>query len=138
MQLIRFVPVLSDDVTKLINSSKTTSCSLDPLPTQLVKKFVHLLAGPISLIINLSITTGCFPSTLKHAVITPLIKKPGLDPEDLANHRAIAGLSFLSKLIERVVHRQQITPLRLRFLDSTMTFSALSMPARPLPSASLI
>jgi hypothetical protein len=33
MQLFRFVPVLSDDVTKLITSSKTTSCILDPLPT---------------------------------------------------------------------------------------------------------
>jgi hypothetical protein len=48
---------------------------------------------------------------LKHAVITPLIKKPGLDPEDLANHRPIAGLSFLSKLIERVVHLQLSTHL---------------------------
>ena len=112
MQLFRFFPVLSDDVTKLINSSKTTSCSLDPLSTQLVTKFVHLLAAPISRIINLSITTGCFPTTLKHAVITPLIKKPGLDPEDLANHRPIAGLSFLSKLIERVVHRQLSTHFR--------------------------
>jgi hypothetical protein len=114
MQLFRFVPVLSDDVAKLINSSKTTttSCSLDLLPTQLVKKFVHLLAGPISRIINLSTTTGCFPTTLKHAVITPLIKKPGLDPEDLANHRPIARLSFVSKLIERVVHRQLSTHLK--------------------------
>ncbi|XP_046650648.1 uncharacterized protein LOC124341758 [Daphnia pulicaria] len=92
MQLLRFVPPRSSS-------------------TPLVKKFVHLLTGPISLIINLSITTGCFPSTLKHAVITPLIKKPGLDPEDLANHRPIAGLSFLSKLIERVVHRQLSTHL---------------------------
>jgi hypothetical protein len=56
-------------------------------------------------------TTGFFPTTLKHAVITPLIKKPELDPEDLANHRPIAGLSFLSKLIERVVHRQLSTHL---------------------------
>jgi hypothetical protein len=109
MQLFRFVPVLSDDVAKLINSYKTASCSLDPLTTKLVKKLVHLLAGPISRIINLSITTGCFSTTLKHAVITPLIKKPGLYPEDLANHRPIAGLSFLSKLIERVVHRQLIS-----------------------------
>jgi hypothetical protein len=77
-----------------------------------VKKFVHLLAHPISLIINLSITTGCFPSTLKHAVITALIKMPGLDPEDLANQRPIAGLSFLSKLIGRVVYRQLSTHLR--------------------------
>jgi hypothetical protein len=58
------------------------------------------------------ITTGCFPSTLKHAVITPLIKKPGLDPVDLANQRPIAKLSFLSKLIESVVHRQLSTHLR--------------------------
>ena len=40
---------------------------------------------------------------VKEAVIFPLLKKSGLDPEKLNNYRPVSNLLFLSKLIERVV-----------------------------------
>ncbi len=46
------------------------------------------------------------PKTLKMAVIKPLIKKPQLDPKDLANYRPISNLPFLSKILEKVVSSQ--------------------------------
>jgi len=49
----------------------------------------------------------------KHAIVRPLLKKSGLDANDLKNYRPVSNLSFLSKLLERVVQR------RLQaFLDS--------------------
>ena len=39
---------------------------------------------------------------MKSAVITPLLKKPGLDPI-LKNYRPVSNLAFLSKVLERVV-----------------------------------
>jgi len=39
----------------------------------------------------------------KHAVVTPLLKETGLDPEELKNYRSVSNLTFLSKLGERVV-----------------------------------
>jgi hypothetical protein len=40
---------------------------------------------------------------MKLALVTPLLKKPNIDPEILSNYRPVSNLSFLSKLIERVV-----------------------------------
>jgi len=42
----------------------------------------------------------------KHAIVTPLLKKPGLDTADMGNYRPVSNLSFLSKLIERAVATQ--------------------------------
>src|SRR5687768_12266820 len=44
-----------------------------------------------------------FPQTFKHAIVTPLLKKPTLDKESLTNYRPISNLSYLSKLTERIV-----------------------------------
>ena len=39
----------------------------------------------------------------KHAIITPILKKPLLDPNIIANYRPISQLPFISKILERIV-----------------------------------
>ena len=51
----------------------------------------------------LCITTNVFPLPCKSFIVTPLIKKPGLDAEILKNYRPVSNLSFLSKVIEKVI-----------------------------------
>ena len=97
------MPVTAEFVINLILSSPAKSCCLDPLPTPLLKRFVSILAAPITRIVNSSLISGRFPDSLNHAVITPLLKNPPLDPQDMASYRPVPGLSFLSKLIERAV-----------------------------------
>ena len=46
------------------------------------------------------------PSSLKNALICPLLKKPSLDPNELKNYRLVSNLHFLSKLIEKAVVKQ--------------------------------
>jgi len=46
------------------------------------------------------------PQLFKVSYITPLIKKPGLDPNLPENYRPISNLSFLSKVLERAVFTQ--------------------------------
>ena len=53
---------------------------------------------------NLSLSSGKFPDGFKQAIVTPLLKKPTLDKELMSNYRPISNLSFLSKLLERLVH----------------------------------
>ena len=43
------------------------------------------------------------PQILKHAIVRPLKKKKGLDKNCLNNYRPVSNLSFLSKIIEKVV-----------------------------------
>ncbi|XP_045062529.1 uncharacterized protein LOC121545476, partial [Coregonus clupeaformis] len=43
---------------------------------------------------------------LKLAAVTPVLKKPGSDPDNLQNYRPISNLPFLSKLLECAVSSQ--------------------------------
>ena len=58
------------------------------------------------MIINLSLAEGKFPDTLKIAHVTPLLKQPSLDRNELSNFRPVSGLNFVSKLIEKIVTSQ--------------------------------
>ncbi|XP_029924039.1 uncharacterized protein LOC115371064 [Myripristis murdjan] len=94
------------DTTDLIKKSKPSTCQLDPLPTAFVKATVPSLAPLITHIIHSSLTTGIFPSPLKTAAVTPILKKPGADPNNLSNLRPISNLPFLSKILEKTVASQ--------------------------------
>ena len=61
---------------------------------------------PITEIINESLSLGTVPASFKHAVVTPLIKKPTLDPDVLSNFRPVSNLPFISKILEKVVYCQ--------------------------------
>ena len=47
--------------------------------------------------------SGQLHPILKESVISPLLKKPTLDKDQLSNYRPISNLSLISKIIERVV-----------------------------------
>ena len=54
----------------------------------------------------------CFNQTVvKEALITPVVKKPGLDVTDTSSYRPISNLSVLSKPLERLVVRQLMSYL---------------------------
>ena len=94
------------EVHKFIKDSPSKTCSLDPWPTFLVKKCIDILLPSITKLVNLSLQDGVFPEPFKIAIVTPLIKKTSLPKDDLKNYRPVSGLSFLSKLVERVVASQ--------------------------------
>jgi len=50
---------------------------------------------------NSSFHEGFFLDVLKQAIVRPRLKKPTLDPDDLASYRPISNLSFLSKVVEK-------------------------------------
>ena len=87
-------------------SAPSKSCSMDPLPTCLLKKGIDVLLPCITSIINRSLEVREFPATFKHGLVTPLLKKSNLDHEILKNYRPISNLPFLGKMIERLVAMQ--------------------------------
>lgn len=66
---------------------------------------------PITAIINKSLSSGIVPPEFKRAIVTPILKKPTLDQNDLKNYRPVSNLSFLSKLLEKVVIQQTLKHL---------------------------
>ena len=104
-RLTVFDPVTPDELIKIIRACPTKSCSLDPIPTVLLQEpeVLSRLAPGLAKIVNSSLSSGTVPANLKEADVIPLLKKPTLDKEDLKNYRPVSNLSFLSKVIERVV-----------------------------------
>ena len=62
---------------KLILSSSSKSCDLDPIPTNVLKCCLDISVGltPITDIINISMDTSTFPKKIKEAHVRPLLKK---------------------------------------------------------------
>jgi len=95
-------PVESSEVTKLINSIPPKSSPLDFIPTSLIKSCSSTFGDIIARLANLSFSQGHFPTKYKRAIVTPLLKKPGLDDSNPANYRPISNLNNISKLLERL------------------------------------
>ena len=95
-----------DSIADVIKEMGSKSCEMDPIPTWLFKNCLAELLPIVTLITNMSLQTGIFPDGLKCAVVRPTLKKFNLDSDDLKNYRPISNLTFLSKVIEKCVHKQ--------------------------------
>ena len=106
-----FSKVSENFIRDIAEKSKSKSCVLDPVPTNVLKQSIDVLAAPLIAIINASLTSGVFPASLKKGVIHPSIKKPSFDREQLLNYRPITNIAFLSKTHERVAAKQTLNYL---------------------------
>ena len=88
------------------SSSETKTCSLDPIPTSLVKECADVLKTHISNIKHYSLKEGSFLNCFKTAYVTPLLKKPSMYRDVWKNFRPVSNISFISKLIEKIVAKQ--------------------------------
>ena len=100
--LSSFVTVTAAEVDRLIRTAPTKTSPLDTLPISLLKQCSAELSSVIAHLANRSFATGKFPASMKNGLVTPLIKKPGLDVSYFKNFRLIMNLSTVSKLLERL------------------------------------
>jgi len=103
--LLNYSSVTTVDISRLLGQAHNKHCSLDPCPTWLVKS-LSVRPDILTKLVNTSLQSGTFPSSQRHALVTPALKKPYLDPSVPSNYRPISNLSFVSKLFEGVVARQ--------------------------------
>ena len=101
--LSHFSLATEDEIRKIITKSSAATCQSDPIPTSLIKECSDELIPVITEIVNASITNSEVPVSMKNAFVRPLLKKANLDPNILKNFRPVSNLSYLSKIIEKVV-----------------------------------
>ena len=101
-----FQVVTDSEILKFIKEAPSKTCSIDPCPTHIVKQCIDILLPSLTKLVNLSLKDGIFPNPFKQAILTPLLKKSTLSNEDLKSYRPVSGLSFLSKLVQRIVAAQ--------------------------------
>ena len=98
-----FIAVVTvDEVRRLIASMPSKSSSVDFIPTSLLKLCPSVFSELIARLANLSFSEGTFPAKFKAAAVTPLLKKPSLDPDNPSSYRPISNLNNISKIIERL------------------------------------
>ena len=119
-KLFNLEPASEDEVRKIIMKSASKSCDLDPIPTNILKALLDILIKPITTIINLSLESGTFPLSFKEAHVTPLLKKSNLPVNNLKNYRPVSNLSFISKIIEKVVSNRLQAHINSNKLNNPM------------------
>ena len=91
------------EVGTILKKSSAKQCHLDPAPTWLVKCAGDVLAPVIAHMCDMSFALSKIPDCSKRAIVRPLLKKSTLDSNDPASYRPISNLSFVSKVVEKVV-----------------------------------
>ena len=111
-----FMPATEDEIYKLVTSSPSKSCALDPIPAWMLKEHIDILVPVITRIVNHSFDNAIFPTHFRNALVSPLLKKPSLDVDNLKNFRPVSNLCFISKIVEKAVARRLAEHLYLNNL----------------------
>ena len=80
------------------------SCGMDEISSSLLKEIAPAISKPLTHIINLSLKDGEVPQELKESIIVPIFKDG--DRQEANNHRPISLLNSISKILEKIVHKQ--------------------------------
>jgi Reverse transcriptase (RNA-dependent DNA polymerase) len=91
---------------RIVMSSPVKSGSLNPIPTFILREFIHLLLPYLTSMVVASLVQGRLPTSEKHVIVTPPLKKTGLDTSDMSNYRPVSNLNFILKIVERAVAMQ--------------------------------
>ena len=94
------------ELSKFITKMARKSCSLDPIPSNLLKLCFSDLVPIITKIVNCSLESGEVPLPMKRAILSPLLKKPSLDTELYPSFRPVSNLMLVSKATEKVAATQ--------------------------------
>ena len=112
LSLSAFKHVTEKAVEKAVQSRPSKHCLFNPIPTWLLKNSIDISAPYLTELVNQSFSIGVFPYDIKTAILKPLSKKLGLDPENFKNLRPISNITFLSKLLESLACEQYVDHLK--------------------------
>ena len=102
----QFMPCTAVDIHHVLRQFPIKSCPLDLIHASVLSRICDELIPFMTAACNKSLAEGVLPATQKTALVTPLLKKPGLDSSIPANYRLVSNLTFLSKVLACVVVNQ--------------------------------
>ena len=100
-ELTYLSPTSDEELSRLVKKIASQSCCLDPIPASLLGYCISDLLPVIRRVLKMSFDSTVVPTTMKKAVLCPVLKKVSLDFEDFSNFRPVSNLKFLSKIVEK-------------------------------------
>jgi hypothetical protein len=79
--LAEIMPPLTDEIRKLIRTMPAKLSPLDKIPTSIIKTCADVFASMIARLVKLSLSESKIPVKYKHALVTSLLKKEGLEAD---------------------------------------------------------
>ena len=105
----KFDTISKKEIQEIVGKSKSKSCKDDPIPSELIKRYIHIYIYILLLliikIVNELLKPAKFPKQWKRSTITPLQKKVGTDA-NFTNYWPVNTLPFLGKITEKAMLRQ--------------------------------
>lgn len=96
----------ADEVHQLCRTTNSkTSSGIDKIPNIVIKHIPKFLAREYAVLFNHCINNGYFPTSWKTGRVFPILKK-NKNPADSSSYRPITLLPNISKVFEKVIHRQ--------------------------------
>ena len=101
--LSTFTHAKKNEISKFIKRPTTKSCDLGRIPTWVLQLCLSEVLPVITHIVNASFSSSEVTRQLKLALVIPLLKKGSNRSRDSKTIRPVSNLTYISKLIERVV-----------------------------------
>ena len=67
-----------DEIQDKVFNMKNKSCEIDPIPTDLLRKYIDHLSPVLTKLVNVSLQSGVFSQKWKVAIVKPPLKKLGM------------------------------------------------------------
>ena len=122
LKFTKFELTNEEEVRNFIIKSNKTNTPNEIFPSKMYMQILPTILPYLVKLFNSSLESGVVPSSFKHAIVKPLIKKPNLDLAVLSNYRPVSLLPFLSKILERLV--QSRIDSHIEKLDLPDTFQS--------------
>ena len=106
-------------LNELLKLDSSKAVGIDDLHPRLLKFAAPFIASTRTVLFN-KLKNGCFPTEFQIAKITPIHK--GGNRMDLRNYRSISVLPSISKILEKAVHQQLYTYLKLLLSERQSSF----------------
>ena len=103
--LDHFEPATVEEIDEIIKECGIKCSPTDMFPTSIMKENFECMKEKLTHLVNLSLSSSSCDG-IKVADIIPNVKNSKLDPNALKSYRPVSNLTFLGKLIERVVLRR--------------------------------
>ena len=118
--LINFEPTNPAELNSIINDLKNVGPGIDKISSSIFKKTYSSIINHLVHFVNLCLQSGTFPENMKLAIVRPVFKAG--DQKLFSNYRPISILPFISKILEKVIHKRVMGYLMQNNLLSNAQF----------------